>query len=306
MERSRSLRRRIVETSGLSPIRRVLADWQSKRLAEPYADFHRQPRYRLAVEFFLNDLYGPRDFGQRDADVERVYPVMARVLSGHALDSITQALELHALSQELDAAMVEILARDLAVTDHIDAGIYAEAFRRCGERSSRLRQIELIEQVGRTLDEVVHNPLIYGTVLRARGCRRSSQDSASCRTSSSAACMPFAPMRGADEFIAAIGERERRMLDELLGNGEVPDLAEMSDVLVTGEQLYGRVDEDAGQATHDSAVDADELQVASDLQLDATRGVIRHPRRAPCPRSRSPSRRDSCARCAGSRRRASG
>ncbi len=223
MERSRSLRRHVVARSGLSPVRRALADWQSKRLAATYDDFHRQPRYRLAVEFFLNDLYGPRDFSQRDADIERVYPVMARVLSGHALDSIAQALELQALSQELDAKMVEVLANDLGVTDRIDERTYAEAFRRCGERDSRLRQIELIEQVGRTLDEVVHNPLIYGTVLAARLPAKLA-GFGELQDFIERGVHAFRAMHGADEFIAAIGERERRMLGKMLGNGDGPDL----------------------------------------------------------------------------------
>jgi len=222
MERSRSLRRRVVETSGLSPIRRALANLQSKRLAETYEDFHRQPRYRLAVEFFLEDLYGPRDFSQRDADIERVYPVMARVLSSHALDSITQALELHALSQELDVRMVEILAKDLGATDVIDERTYVEAFRRCGQRDSRQRQIELIQHVGRTLDEVVHNPLIYGTVLAARLPAKLA-GFGELQDFIERGVHAFRAMHGADEFIAAIGERERRMLDEMLGNTDVPD-----------------------------------------------------------------------------------
>jgi hypothetical protein len=225
MERSRSLRRRRVATAALSPTRRALADWQSKRLADTYADFHSQPRYRRAVEFFLKDLYGPRDFSQRDADIERVYPVMVRVLSGHALDSITQALELHALSQELDAKMVEILARDLGVTDRIDTQTYAEAFRRCGERDSRLRQIELIERVGRTLDEVVHNPLVYGTVLAARLPAKLA-GFGELQDFIERGADAFRAMHGADAFITAIGERERRMLDEMFEHGGSPHPAE--------------------------------------------------------------------------------
>src|SRR5262245_16505488 len=105
LERSRTLRRKVVASRGLSGVRRLLADYQAQRLAQTYADLAAQPRYRPAVEFFLKDLYGPVDYGQRDADIERVFPVMARVLSGPALESITRALELRALTEEFDARM---------------------------------------------------------------------------------------------------------------------------------------------------------------------------------------------------------
>src|SRR5215216_6193304 len=44
------------------------------------------------------------------------------------------------------------------------------------------------------------------------------------------------------------------------------------------EELGDRVDDQAGQAAHQRAVDADELQVLADLQLDLARRVLRVPR----------------------------
>ena len=44
-----------------------LQKWQSSRLLRSHADLHANPRYRLAVEFFFNELYGA-DARQRDVD----------------------------------------------------------------------------------------------------------------------------------------------------------------------------------------------------------------------------------------------
>ena len=46
----------------LSRLRR----WQSTRLARTHADVLHNPRYRPAAEFFLDELYGDRDFRQRE------------------------------------------------------------------------------------------------------------------------------------------------------------------------------------------------------------------------------------------------
>jgi hypothetical protein len=214
MARSRDLRRRVVAQRDLSGVRRLLAEYQARRLAETYADFAAQPRYRLAVEFFLKDLYGPVDYRQRDADVERIFPVMSRVLSGAALDAVTRALELRTLSEELDARMVEILTSGLGVAGALDAASYAEAFRRCDDRRGRLRQVELIEQIGRTLEEVVHHPVTYATVMAARLPARLA-GFGELQDFIERGLRAFRHMHGAKEFIAAVGERERSMLDEI-------------------------------------------------------------------------------------------
>ena len=222
MERSRSLRRRRVQTQELPAARRALAEWQSQRLAHTYADFAAQPRYRPAVDFFLDDLYGPVDFTQRDADIERVYPVMARVLSGQALATIDAALELHALSAELDARMVEILTGELGMTDRLDEQTYAEAFRRCGERASRERQVELIVELGRTLDAVVHHPVTYATLLAARLPARLA-GFGELQDFLERGVRAFRHMRGADKFIAAVEEREGRMIELMFADAEPSD-----------------------------------------------------------------------------------
>ena len=220
VERSRGLRRNRVLQQELPAARRVLAQWQSRRLAHTYADYAAQARYRPAVEFFLKDLYGPVDFSQRDADIERVYPVMARVLSGQALATIEAALELHALSAELDARMIRILTDELGMTNTLDEPTYAEAFRRCGERASRERQVDLVVELGRTLDAVVHHPVTYATLLAARLPARLA-GFGELQDFLERGLRAFRHMHGADDFIAAVDHRERRML-ELIFAGVAP------------------------------------------------------------------------------------
>jgi toxin YoeB len=46
----------------------ILRRWQSARLAHTHADLLHSPRYQPAADFFLNELYGDRDFRQREQD----------------------------------------------------------------------------------------------------------------------------------------------------------------------------------------------------------------------------------------------
>ena len=158
LERSRLARRRQYDGNELRPECRMLAAWQAHRLQHTYRDLLQVPRYRKAVEFFLTDLYGDKDFAARDEGVERVYPVMARVMPGPALHTISIGIELHAISQELDLDMVAMIWGEMGLKDGLDAETYAEAYRRCGNMDARRRQISIVREVGESLDSVVFRP----------------------------------------------------------------------------------------------------------------------------------------------------
>src|SRR3546814_13512706 len=57
-----------------------LRRWQAARLRDSFAPFLADPSRRPAAEFFLDDVYGDRDFTRRDADIARVLPMMQRLL----------------------------------------------------------------------------------------------------------------------------------------------------------------------------------------------------------------------------------
>jgi hypothetical protein len=146
----------------------MLRRWQSERLARTHADLLQNPRYRPAVEFFLAELYGDKDFSQRDRDVERAYPIIVRTMPAGALHAVMMAVELNALSGELDAELLRVLVEEFEVRDKLNEDVYSSAYRYCDNYDRRVRQLELIHILGSELSKVVHNPLIYVALLLAR------------------------------------------------------------------------------------------------------------------------------------------
>jgi len=141
--------------------RATLRAWQAERFARTYADLLAAPRYAAAAAFFLSDLYGPADPAARDEAVARSLPTMVRLLPVAALDTIARAVELDALSERLDLAMVGAFRRrqpsgELAITE----ASYAEAYRAAAERNERERQIDLVNRVGLALDRLARTPLL--------------------------------------------------------------------------------------------------------------------------------------------------
>jgi hypothetical protein len=186
--------------------RQTLRAFQADRLARTHADLLASTRYRAAAEFFLSDLYGPKDLGARDAEIERVLPLITRSLPTAGLHALRAAAELDALSEQLDAAMVAVLADrlDTALTD----ADYATAYRQVGDTAGRDRQIDLIEGVGRTLDSLAHKP---GLATLLKMMRRPAQLAGLGELQSflERGFSAFRSMRRADEFVDAVTGRER-------------------------------------------------------------------------------------------------
>ena len=102
---------------GLARALEHLARWQSARLGQTYHDLASDARFADAIAFFRSDLYGDTDFAQRDADLARAAPAMAKILPQRVLAPLAQAIELNALSQELDRRLLASLpSRDAPLT----------------------------------------------------------------------------------------------------------------------------------------------------------------------------------------------
>jgi len=194
-----------------------LAAWQAGRLKRTYADLARDPRYAAAITFFSSDLYGPGDFSRRDADLARVVPLMSRMLPEGVLATIAGAMELSALSQELDRALLQRL--DAIVPLSVPA--YCDAYRAVDDRPSRARQIALIVSSGRALDRYVGKPLARSALAAMRRPARIAGFSA-LQDFLERGFAAFRGMRGADEFLAIIEARETSIMEAILGGDRAP------------------------------------------------------------------------------------
>lgn len=186
-----------------------LQHWQSKRLLRSHADLRADPRYRIAVEFFFNELYGGGDPQARDRDLQRVDRVMERLLPKEALHALMLAIELEILSQELDADMVRAMP-----PGRITVEKYAEGYRLAGRRADRERQIELLGAIGKYLDRVVKTPMIRGLVHFARRPAHAAGFGA-MQEFLERGLDAFEAMHGADEFLATLREREWRVMERI-------------------------------------------------------------------------------------------
>ncbi len=139
---------------GVMPFIHQLQHWQCERLLVSHEDLAKQKRYQKAMAFFVEELYGPKDFSQRDADIVRVIPKLARVLPDKAMNAMDDALSLNALSFDLDMAMAQYLKTHFP-DQSINRDSYAEAYRYVGRADARAHQIDIISHLGDQLADVI-------------------------------------------------------------------------------------------------------------------------------------------------------
>ena len=183
----------------------ALQDWQARRLAADYADQRELPRRRAAVEFFLDEVYGAHDFTERDTQFARAIHRLRAMLPLPALQALRDAIDLQALTAELDVAVAERLETSVAV---LDDRAYAAAYRETDRQVDRRRQIDLALSIGRRLQNLTDHPSVE-LLLRLSAAPARLAGYAALQTfieRGYAAFRQLGPEAGA--FLAAIGDRE--------------------------------------------------------------------------------------------------
>jgi len=203
-----ALRRTLLSDAQMTARWRAVKRYQSERLQRTYADLLQTPRYRRAAQFFLDDLYGEKNFEQRDREALRIVPKVARLLPDRAVETMAMAVELDELSEILDARVAANIELPL------DGRGYARGYSRAGTRAERERQIAMIDSIGRALDRLSRMSLLSGMLHLMRGPAEAAGlqhlHQFLVRGFDS-----FRAMRGAGEFLEIVRERETALMQEM-------------------------------------------------------------------------------------------
>ena len=196
-----------------------LREWQAARLARTHADLLASPLYGVAASFFLDELYGPKDFSERDAEVERILPLMTSMLPVSGLRTLLLAVEVDALSERFDAAMVEVLGS--ALDRNLSESAYAAAYCDVGDRAGRLLQIRLVGETGEALDALARKPFVRGALKMMHGPAHLA-GLGELHAFLERGFEAFKSMRDASEFLETIVTRERAIAVALFAGRDLP------------------------------------------------------------------------------------
>ena len=195
--------------------------FQARRFQATYPDLLRSPRYQTAAQFFLLELYGDKDYAERDQQFARIANTIAKLFPQSVVNTAAAMAEVHALTEQLDDAMARCYLTLQSGNDFENAQItpaqYIECWRQVADKAARHRQLDVVLALGRSLDSLTGKPGLR-TLLRMMRGPASTAGLGSLQKFLESGFDAFQTMRGADEFLKLITQRETdwiaRLFDE--------------------------------------------------------------------------------------------
>jgi hypothetical protein len=153
-----ALRQRVTEQPDLALALHTVKHLQAQRFAGTYQDLLGSASYAACANFFLAELYGAKNFAERDAQFARIAGALQRTFPEQVVATAVALAELHQLTEELDLAM--------ALNWPLQAGLpkaqaYVLAWRAVGRRDDRLWQLNTVLGIGEELGQLTRKPGLY-------------------------------------------------------------------------------------------------------------------------------------------------
>jgi hypothetical protein len=206
---------------------RAVKAYQHQRFERSYADLLLEESTREAALFFLTDLYGAQDFSARDAQFGRIVPTLDRLFPGDIVRTVRDLAELHALSEQLDHRMAQVLS-----DERIDPARYVAAWCAVGQPEQRERQIALMLGVGSALAGYTRSRLLRHSLRLMRAPARAAGLEA-LHGFLERGFDTFAGLRRPQDFLDTLAQRERA-LTALLFQAPDPPPAVLPAVVPSG------------------------------------------------------------------------
>jgi hypothetical protein len=189
---------------------------QSHRLRRDFSDLAAIPMYEPVGEFFFEELYGPRDFSQRDNDARRLQHFL-HIVPGVHLRDIEELLELISITAELDDDLTRLLIERGAPLD-FDESLYERLYRDAGNYPERERQLELIRGCLMNVFRLSRSHLL-GMGLESSGLIARLAGFGAGHTFLLRGYRALRDLTEIDHFATTIYNRERQRLDRIFQRG---------------------------------------------------------------------------------------
>lgn len=198
--------------AGLEAAVSAIKGLQARRFRGTYADVLAHPVQAPAARFFLDELYGDHDFGERDAQFGRIAGAIERLFPEAVAELSVDLAEMHALTETLDHAMAAHWLEQSPQT-HI-ARRYVQAWRATGRREARERQLGVVGHMGLELQRLTRSRSL---LMMLKMMRRPAQAAGLSHLQRflEAGFAAFAELGDARPFLSTIAARERRWIDTL-------------------------------------------------------------------------------------------
>jgi hypothetical protein len=140
---------------------------QAGRFESTYSDFLATTLHGPATLFFLEDLYGNRDYSDRDRQFSRIAGSLQSFFPEQVVATAVALAELHMQTELLDHAMAKMWHAQTTQED--SAKKYVACWRLVGAIPERYLQLETVVRIGQELDSLTRTLGLRMTLRMMRG-----------------------------------------------------------------------------------------------------------------------------------------
>lgn len=213
-----ALRAKAAEEPGLGQAVSAIKRLQAQRFHGSYADLLQSAAYGAASRFFLDELYGERDYSERDSQFARIAGSLATVLPAPVVGTTVALAQLHALTEALDHAMALQWLHLRQQTPASETEAYVLAWRAVGRQAERQLQLDGVMQLGSQLVGLTRKPGL-ATLLKLMRRPAAAAGLASLQQFLETGFGIFRTLARADhqaqEFLDTIAQRESAWLETM-------------------------------------------------------------------------------------------
>ena len=135
-----------------------LQNWQTLRLVTSHKDLLSDPRYGRAAHFLLHEVYGGGHLGAIADEIQKTANKAGRLLPKGIFATAALALELNALTIEIDESIVEYMMQHQWVPGQvIDSKNYCHALQQGQLLDKRTKQLDLCQELAEAVDQYLHS-----------------------------------------------------------------------------------------------------------------------------------------------------
>jgi hypothetical protein len=197
---------------GLSSAITAVKQVQASRFEATYADFSNINTHQAAVRFFLDELYGVRDYSVRDQQFSRIASGIERLFPQAVAHVAENVADLHSLTEKLDMDMARCWQQSASITSVPER--YLHCWLQVGAPEQRWLQLQRVELLGQSLTRLTHLRTLRLTLRMMRAPARAA-GLATLQIMLETGFEAFCRLPDPEAFIQTIVERESRVIEQL-------------------------------------------------------------------------------------------
>lgn len=214
-----ALRAQINASPALRRSLRAIKQFQARRFAGTYQDLLESGVFAAPTRFFLEELYGERDFSERDAQFARIAGALQTFFPAQVVETATALAQLHAMTESLDLEMAlqcQNLFQANSPGQALSCAQYLNAWRKVGASSLRKQQLAAVLAMGQDLERLTRTKGLRMSLRLMRGPAKAAGLGA-LQIFLEAGFDTFASMgsKATPEFLARIQQREGMWIETL-------------------------------------------------------------------------------------------